>query len=423
MTNAAVWTDGVAPYSATECHAYYTQWYLRTLHEPELDYAFPNADHPAESLWLRGGHLRLTVASFSVPKLYVTGSSSIGTTRDAPNRVEVRASRFDLRESDAKNKKLVLNAYVGQTLALKGEIVGSVPIECRGWASGSPQAYYELDGLNTNFTGKILVSQDEVRSGNINLANKYPRLLLSDERNLGGRMPEPDPRALTLTHLAQVVLTNADAVTLHDGLNRGIYVQGCGRFLVGEGKTLGIRWPVLLSGKMMKEGAGTLSLGGVMRHESADGEDVVDVPRANSNLFEIVSGTVKIENALALAGVETTVGEAAALKLVLDPENEDICRYGIKNLTASMPFAQEGEGRLRLGIDPGEVAAPAENETVTNALVSVSDAAAEELRKIMPRRLTVWDNRQTRIVETHPEAGVTTFVAETANRGFVLILR
>ncbi len=419
LTNAAFWSDGVAPYYAQSWRAYYTSQYLRTFNDPTADYVFPNAEFPCESLWLRGGHLRLTVASFTVPKLHVTGASSIATTRDAGSRVVVNAEEFALLGLNLK-----LQAYLGQTLVLNGAVTGTAPIEMRGWSgTGAPQAYYELTGINTNFVGNILVSQDESRPEYLTFAGKYPRLLVSDGRNLGGRLETFEPRALTLHNLAQLVVTNAETVTLADDLNRGVYVKERGRFLTDAGRTLDVGWPILFSGKLWKEGEGTLVLGGEAKHEVDDGGELTDVPRAGSNLFEVVSGTVKIRNANALAGVETTVAERAVVQIVLDPDNADLVKYGIRNVTAATPFSVMGGGKLNFSVDCSGVPTPVAGGVVTNALLTVSDAAVWDLRTIMPIRLQIWDELCSKVTPVSNGDGTTTFIVESGHFGFVLHIR
>ena len=314
------------------------------------------------------------------------------------------------------------------TVILNGEIDGSGDISFYSWGStSSPKSNYGLTGLNTNYTGSITVSQEEYRDQYISFGNKHPTLYVNDGRNLGGAKPEFDPRALTLSHMAKFLVTNTVAVTLADGLNRGVYIYEKGRFDIS--KLLGVldvQWPLLLSGKMWKEGPGTLILGGAMRHEETDGGVLTDVPRAGSNLFEIVEGTVKIAHADALAGVETTIDAGASLKLAVDPANADLTAYGIRNITVDTPFTLDASfgGKLPLTLDTAGVPLP-EARLFTNALVTVNTTAAATVRDMIgnpkPWRGTGYVSRVIEVPDA--TAGTVTFALESRFKGTSLLIR
>ena len=276
--------------------------------------------------------------TFEVPEFWCDWGV-IGTGQGHNNSIsslvapKIHFFRFDGVHS------VTLRTYANQTFVIKGELDGDTPAHLVGWGgTGQPKANFLLDGPNTNYTGAILVRTDETRPAYHNFNNFFPTLYVLDGRNLGGRMPSFDPRALTLTTLARLSVTNNATVTLADGLNRGVFIKASGRFHVTGAGTLDVKWPLLLSGKMWKEGPGTLVLGGAMKHEETDGGALTDVPRAGSNLFEIVSGTVKIAHADALAGVETHIDAGASLVLPHDPANADLTNYGIRNTAVDTPF-------------------------------------------------------------------------------------
>ena len=114
-----------------------------------------------------------------------------------------------------------------------------------------------------------------------------------------------------------------------------------------------------------------------MKHEESDGGTLTDVPRAGSNLFEVVAGTVKIAHADALAGVETTIKAGASLKLAIDPANADLTEYGIRNTSVDTPFTLDASfgGKLPLTLDTAGVTPP-DSRMITNALVTVKSTSA-----------------------------------------------
>lgn len=416
LTNAFAWSDGCVPH---ENSCYQTTRYLRTLNAPDEEYAFPG-----KALWLCGGHLRITTANFSVPDFYSSASSSISTTADSGDNTAVLCDKFHLVDGT-----LVLRAYKGQTLCLQGEISGNSSIEMRGinTSTRSTSAFYELAGNNTNFSGKISVSQEQNKEY-LNYALKHPTLVVNDGRNLGGRMSEFDPRALKLTDIAFLSVTNPMAnVVLADGLNRGVYVQDRACFNVTNGATLDVRQPILLSGKLWKDGEGTLVLGGGMKHElSEDGGELSDIPRAGSNLVEVLKGTVRIENAFALSGAMTTWGEGTKLMVnSANTEDVDLKRFGIKNVSVDVPFVlNEGLERLPISVvAPDDLSIPA---VATNALFTVKDSALPSVMAMMPplKDLSIWPTLPAKYVFVRDAAnGWTTVALESKIRGTIVSIR
>ena len=240
-------------------------------------------------------------------------------------------------------------------------------------------------------------------------------------------MPAFNPRALTLTTLARLSMTNGNTVTLADGLNRGVYIKGSGRFHVTGAGTLDVKWPLLLSGKMWKEGTGTLVLGGGMKHEAHDNGTLTDVPRAGSNLFEVVNGTVKIAHADALAGVETTIDSGASLKLAIDPSNADLTAYGIRNTTVDTPFtlAASFGGKLPLTLATEDFTVPENCHALTNALVTVKDSSAAAVRAMLPslRPWKPYGLTSTVVARANPGENTTTFLLVSKHTGVAIIFR
>ena len=222
-------------------------------------------------------------------------------------------------------------------------------------------------------------------------------------------------------------MTNGNTVTLADGLNRGVYIKGSGRFHVTGAGTLDVKWPLLLSGKMWKEGLGTLVLCGEMKHEAQDNGTLTDVPRAGANLFEIVSGTVKIAHADALAGVETTIDSGASLKLAVDPSNADLTQYGIRNTTVDTPFTLDSSfgGKLPLTLDTEGVVLPENCNAVTNALVTVKNSSAGVVSAMLPS-LRPWRSSgfaSTIVPRVNEGENTTTFLLVSRTSGMTIVIR
>ena len=423
LTNSAAWWNGLLPDPANAGAVYMTktsgETYLRTLFAPAERYVFPCVGY-----FLNHGYLQIQTKTFEVPELWCNGYwIATGDKRENTTSTVV-APRIHLV---GERSELQLRTFAGCTLALKGDIDGTADIYMRGWdGTSSPRGLYWLDGMNTNWSGAIRISTDAADQY-VNRESQHPVLLVSDVRNLGDRKAELAPRAITLMKKAQVrPAPGCEAVTLDSDRNRGVYIQGEGGFGADAGQTLDVRWPVLLSGSMWKDGEGVLVLGGPMKHEVSNGGVVGDVPRTGLNLFEIVEGTVKIAHADALAGVRTTVGVDAKLALVLDPDEGDLSNYGIRNVTTDEPFvlADALDGRLPIALDASGVSAPAENEVRTNALLTVNATAASSVRSMLKRLPRTWAGFSQRIVERRNETtGDVTFSVVNFHSGFVLTIR
>jgi hypothetical protein len=371
LTNAASWRFELIPDPTNAAAIYCTERQLRTFYSYATRYAFPCA-----GFFVKGGTVMIQTASFEVPELWCSGGTiASGQGHNSAYPVSVIAPKMHFI---GESQTVTFRTHTGLTFILKGDIDGESTINLLGWDStGAPKCNFMLDGFNTNFTGKISLSTGEIRPAYHNFESSFPTLFLRDGRNLGGARPTFDPRALTISTLARLSVTNNASVTLEDGLNRGLYIKHTGRFHVTGSGTLNVKWPLLLSGKMWKEGTGTLVLGGELKHEAKDGGTLTDIPRAGSNLFEIVNGTVMIAHADALAGVETTIDAGASLKLALDPDNADLTQYGIRNTTVDTPFTLDASlgGKLPLTLDTAS-AEPTDCLVMTNALVTVKSTSA-----------------------------------------------
>jgi len=424
ITNDACWWNGLAPNPTNSAAAYRTAVYLSTPYAPTERYEFPCA-----WFWLNGGKLSLQTRTFEVPELYCDGNCMVAATDSHENvgsqqPIKLIAPHIHIFKAGST---LTIRAYRGNKFVVDGEIDGPGDISILSWGTtSSPKASYELTGMNTNFTGSISVSQAEYRDAYISFESKFPTLYVNDGRNLGGRKDAFDPRALTLTHMAKLYVTNATTVTLADGLNRGAYVLEKGRFDVVSGGTIDVQWPILLSGKMWKEGPGTLILGGAMKHEDDDGGNLTDVPRAGSNLFEIVQGTVKIANADALAGVETTIDAGAALQLAIDPANADLTQYGIRNMAVDTPFTLDASfgGKLPLTLDTAGAVPVADCAEMTNALVTVKSSSAEAVGAMLSA-VKPWRNYgyASTVVSRANGDGTTTLLLVSKFSGLKIYLR
>ena len=409
FTNAAYWSDGLLPHSGA--HYYSANHYLRTLVDASSDYDFPGL-----SFTQNGGRFTILTKSFRVPEYYTRNYATIWLGQEHGIEKTIKVDRFV-----AKAGTVDLGAYDDQTFVIDGEIVGAAHLYLRGVTSTSAtKGNYRFTGLNTNFTGNITVEQRAV--GNyLAFDNKYQTLYVEDGRNLGGAKDEFGAAALKLATMSRLSAT-AD-VTLSAGLNRGIYIEGSGRLHTPASKTLTVNWPITMHGKLWKEGAGTLVLGGDVRFDSADGE-----PEATSNLFRVVAGTVKVTAYNAMDGLETTFDNGSSLVLAIDPNDANLTKYGILNAKTETPFVlNTGLSKLPLTVDTS--AYPTIDQTsLMLGIVTVTNAPAtvSAVRNMLPTVVKPYPNsgfRQRIVERENAGEGTMTFALELEQVGMMLIVQ
>lgn len=368
FTNAAYWSDGQLPHGGA--HYYTGGRNLRTIVDSTYDFDFPGLSFTQNS-----GRFTILTKSFRVPEYHTRGTATIWLGQHGDMEKTIAVDRFV-----AKSGIVDLGAYNNQTLVIDGEIVGAADFTLRGvTATSATKGNYRFTGLNTNFTGNITVEQ-QWAGDYLTFGSKFQTLFVNDGRNLGGAKEEFDAAALKLATMSQLSVTNG-TVTLPAGLNRGIYIES-GRFNTDADCTLAVDWPITMHGQLWKEGAGTLVLGGDVRFDSANGE-----PEATSNLFEVVSGTVKVKSYNAIDGLETTLDNGSSLVLSLDPEDADLTKYGILNAKTDTPFIL-GSGLSTLPLTVDASACPEiDKGPVSFGILTVANNAETlaATRAMMPR--------------------------------------
>lgn len=409
MTNAACWSDGQLPHPGATYNS------SMTLIAPYNGTGDEDLAFPGDGLYLTGGNFFTALRSYVVPTIVCDGST-LCTTMYRPTECVLTLTATN---GFVFQNNVVLRTHMGNTFVLDGNITGSGIICLNGnGPTGNPAAIYELNGDNSGYTGRILVDQTEKRSQYTSFDAKFTTLQVNDGSNLGGAMEAFDACALKLTFMARLSVTNtASPVTLAAGLNRGVCIEGVGRFHAVRDAKLVVDQPLLLDGVMWKEGPGTLALGGPT--------SLVREPAAGSNAFIVAEGTVSVKNAYALDGLATVLSNNTSLVLAYDPNNADLVRYGIRATGVAAPFtlASGLKGRLPIAVDRGSLPPLAPAEVLTNAIVTVEGAAAEGVRAMLPPTRRLWRGTSGKRLETTNGDGTVTFAYEVANTGMLMIVR
>jgi hypothetical protein len=280
-----------------------------------------------------------------------------------------------------------LQSYGGHTvIRIESDLIGGgdMTVQTINYAGNykNDRGFAEFAACNTNFTGKVKVSTaDNSYDNGIVVPNWEQRvgLFVSDERNLGGRRDEFTWDALYIDQYSDLWPVND--ITFTDGWNRGIAIGNVGRMHVTNGLTLAILRPLNVNGNLVKEGGGTLALGGPL---TFGGAAQSATPTAGANLLTVMGGFVKPLATNAFDGLAITFTNNAALKLDGAPADAGLLRYGlvdVKETTAPIALAPN-QATLPVTVDFGAAAEPPA-VLWTVGLVTLETAKAEALKPQM----------------------------------------
>lgn len=221
---------------------------------------------------------------------------------------------------------------------------GTLAFSCINAATPNGYSYNELTALNTNYTGRIVVTHDSYTKDDVSYPNDETctRLFVADGRNLGGPISTFKYNWLQVERMSVIVAYQS--LTL-DQQNRGVFASGTARFEVQEGYTLTVKNPVTLNGTLRKEGAGTLALGGKLRFGMNDNLADATAPAQDLNAIRVIAGAVKPVATNALDGAELRFDAGASLVYDLEPTGEGMKDYGPVNLKWATPIVADADAK------------------------------------------------------------------------------
>lgn len=280
-----------------------------------------------------------------------------------------------------------LQSYGARTvIRIESDLIGGgdMTVQTINYAGDykNDKGFVEFAACNTNFTGKVKVSTADNTTKYANLGIVVPNweqrvsLFVSDERNLGGRRDEFAWDALYLDQYSDLFPLND--VTFTDGWNRGIAIGNIGRMLVTNGLTLAIWRPLNVNGNLVKEGGGTLALGGTL---TFGGSAQSATPTSGANLLTAMGGFVKPLATNAFDGLAITFTNNAALKVDGAPADAGLLKYGLVNVKeATAPVAlAPNQATLPVTVDFGAATEPPAVQW-TVGLVTLDTTKAEALK-------------------------------------------
>ena len=230
---------------------------------------------------------------------------------------------------------------------------------------------------------KVSTADNTTKYANLGIVvpnwEQHMRLFVSDERNLGGARDEFAWDALLIEQYSDLWPLND--VTFTDGWNRGIAIGNIGRMHVTNGLTLAIWRPLNVNGNLVKEGGGTLALGGPL---TFGGSSQSATPTAGANLLTAMGGFVKPLATNAFDGLAITFTNNAALKLDGMSADAGLLKYGLVNVKeATAPVAlAPNQAKLPVTVDFGAATEPPAVQW-TVGLVTLETTKAEALKPQM----------------------------------------
>ena len=276
---------------------------------------------------------------------------------------KIKADRLNILRSDNDASKSV-NLYVGQvfTVNIDAEIAGKGNLALQN--NNDISCKFVLPHLNTNFNGRLIVSQ---AMNTKSLTHYQLKCQVSDVRNLGGEYTVSDDKFNAIEFKLYPSMLFVDNVSFTDP-TRGMYINAGVQFDVASGKTLKLANQVTYAGILRKTGSGMLDLAGPCRFMDGKADTP---PVASSNELHMTAGSLRISSKSAADGLMVRFEEGT--KLVIPSDSE----AGYCNVKYSNPLVVDtNDGKLPVQIEFSD------SSDVGNVEVPICTFNAEAAEKI-----------------------------------------
>ena len=235
-------------------------------------------------------------------------------------------------------------------------------------------SYLMVSGDNSKWTGNLLCCATD---GKLWSSDEHLVVLFSNMDNLGGDLSKFVYNGLTLRHAATLKPMES---TVYSRVNRGVFIDGFGGVDCDTNIVLNIDSTITYSGKLRKQGAGTLLFGGPAKFLQPD-KTVGDLPVADTdlNVLCVEEGSVGVTAPLACDGVKAVFEDGASLCVKVSGSDDDLASKGWTSVKTDTPFVlNASDGKLPVTFDAsGLVSNGSRYET---AICTVSETAASALR-------------------------------------------
>ena len=366
------------------------------------------------------GGKQLTLASSSATLTFATPDVTIGEFVMA-NNVYVRMSMyrsilrgtltlFDPNGKGTGGKLYTANEADMATVAstLKGDGVLTLQGVYTISDIKDGRGAFVLSGTNTEFRGKIAVSN------NHNHPATNTTLRISDVRAIGGPRAAFAYDALAFDRWSRL---QADASLTIAEPTRGVYFVGGNYVSVPNAtNTLTLATQTTLAGTLVKQGAGTLALGGVLKFTSSQSA----TPLAGTNVLQVSAGRICPASKTGADGLAISFAAGTGLKFApLSETDADVSQYGLYDVKWATPFDLTGtDGKLDVALDLPETRTEIPG-AFSFGVCTVPAAAADVLdgNVVLPR---VRGYKSVVTTQTNADTTVT-FTAKYDKVGFVVV--
>lgn len=417
LTNAANWSDAQLPHAGA-VYVIPDGMNLRTP-EPAEAKTFPTTTFLGDLLVVESNALLAVRSDFSV-NLLMKHHSNLYTTGEGGTSVELGGT---LAVPTNAAEYVEIEAYMTRQHRIASEITGGCLVKIAGRdSSGSPGGTIALEGLNTNFMGRIQVTigtkQNSDGSAKCPLPTTkgHERLRISDARNLGGKLSAFGYNALRLDQWSELLTTNN--VTIPADSNRGLFLYGVATLTPSKNTTLAINTPITYRGRVRKDGAGTLALGA--KPNFIDGTGTKE-PLATTNVLEVIAGAIRADTTNALDGVAVVFSNNTQW-VVSAAATDDLKAYGAVNARSELGgFASEATDGM---IDVAFSDVVAEDAPAFEvALCTLADKTAAETLVPKLRVARPCKNCGVSAVVRENADGRATILLNVVQQGMMLIIR
>ena len=353
ITNAAHWSDGNVPHSGEDYRVrrlvsgQTTALATQGGHKTYGNYSFGGDSLTMES----GTKLYGFAENFNIKKLTLLDGSGVSLGN-------ATHTRFYGDELCVPNGTATLYAYCSTVsyyhMRIDMPLTGAGTVKMEGVNNtSSPHGIYRFMKQSPDFKGRFVVSQVK-QSSAPKWAEGYQEMWVSDALQLGGNLPILDLKAVTLENYGMI--RAKASFTVAASQNRGIFVgEGVygGRIAVesdgnGNPYEMVLNTCLTMNGRLFKEGAGTLTLGGMVKF----GETGQDAPIALSNRLDVLAGTLKVTSATAVDGLAIALSNGTQVVLSPDLSDTALTANGIQNVKTDTPFIlPSGASSLPLVLD------------------------------------------------------------------------
>jgi len=380
----------------------------------DVDYVFPG-----KSFIHDGGRFVIGGQRDVVISNYYWRWGTIYTMQGANIVLKGKMSVF---EPDNKEHESKFVSWASRPLDINADISGTGDLHFDNFNTDSATGIFTLSGNNSEYKGKIYVSNSYSGTVDIN-GKRCVNLHISNAGNLGGALNTFTYNALSLSGYARLIPT--DTMTLPKMLNRGVFVNGNGVIAPGEGASLRIECPITMNGTLHKAGLGVLEMAGEIRFYDAENKTSVETPRNEADVLELREGTLKIASTNACNGLCITVYDGTSILLPKPGTDADLDKYGLYNVKAgAAPFVlAEGVSKLPIAFEE-QLSADSLEGMVTNALFTVANSAVDSVRAMLPYGVKPYQGVRASIVEIPlADEEATTFACVTKRYGLVISIK